>query len=189
MALDPLAATSDLPSVWRDNEDADRALAVASSAIRAAAGCPISTVTATVKTHAGPGNLLHLPGPVTAVSAVTFDGDTLSADDYEVLPNGLWRHCGWGRIPVPVNVTCTFGLADVPDDIIDLCSELAVAWLEHRAEGGGSTAGLVSVSLDDAREQYNEEHAGQVSPVYLPKATRDWLKARFSGGAFVVVTS
>lgn len=189
MALDPLAATSDLPSVWQDNDDADRALAVASAAIRAAAGCPISRITATVKTQATPANLLTLPGPVTSVSAVTYDDDAVPADDYEVLPNGLWRHCGWGRTPVPVSVTCTFGLVDVPDDIIDLCTQLAVAWLEHRAAGGGSTAGLVAVSIDDAREQYTDEHAGQVSPVYIPKATRDWLKARFSGGAFVVVTS
>lgn len=186
MALDPLAATSDLPSVWQDNEDADRALAVASAAIRDAAGCPISTVTATVTTNATPVNLLHLPGPVTEVTEVTYDGDTIVADDYEVLPNGLWRHCGWGRTPVPVSVTCTFGLADVPDDIVDLCCQLAVAWLEHRAAGGGSTAGLVAVSIDDAREQYTDEHAGQVSPVYIPKVTRDWLRARFSGGAFVV---
>jgi hypothetical protein len=50
----------------------------------------------------------------------------------------------------------------------------------------GSTAGLVAVSIDDAREQYTEEHAGQVSPVYIPKVTRDWLRSRFSGGAFVV---
>lgn len=189
MALDPLADTSDLPSVWRDNEDADRGLAVASSAIRDAAGCPISRLTATIKTQATPGNLLTLPGPVTEVTEVVCDGVTLGTSDYEVLPNGLWRHCGWGRTPVLVAVTCTFGLAEVPDDIVDLCCELAVAWLEHRAAGGGSTAGLVAVSIDDAREQYTEEHAGQVSPVYIPKATRDWLKARFSGGAFVVVTS
>lgn len=186
MALDPLAETSDLPSAWEEHADADRALRVASAAVRDAAGCTISETTSTVVVNAGAGNLLELPGPVTAVASVLYDGEALAADDYEVLPNGLWRHCSWGRTPVPVTVTYTHGVAEVPDDIVDMTCQLAVAWLLHQTDGGGSTAGLTSVAIDDARETYSDEAAGQVSPVYIPEATRNWLAKRFGSGVAVV---
>lgn len=188
MALDPLAETTDLPTVWQSNPAAARALLVASAAIRDAAGVAISEVEATVVVNGGPGNLLGLPGPVTAVDSVSLDGCALPATAYEVLPNGLWRHCGWGRCPVPVTVTYTSGLTEVPVDIVDLTCQLAVAWLLHQAGGGGSTAGLTSARLDDAAETYSDESAGQVTPVYLPSATRQWLAARFGGGVAVVST-
>lgn len=188
MALDPLAETTDLPSVWQDNDDAGRALAVASAAIRDAAGVAISEVEATVVVNGGPGNLLGLPGPVTAVDSVSLDGTALAVTEYEVLPNGLWRHCGWGRCPVPVTVTYTSGLAVVPDDIVDLACQLAVAWLLHQAGGGGSTAGLTSAKIDDAAETYSDESAGQLTPVFIPAATRGWLARRFGGGVEVVST-
>jgi hypothetical protein len=163
-------------------------LLVASAAIRDAAGSAISEQTATVVLNAPNGKLLSLPGPVTEVTAVTVDGDALDEDEYEVLPNGLWRGCGWGYAPVPVSVTYVFGLAAVPDDIADLACQLAVAWLNHNDMGGGSTAGLTSARIDDAAETYSDESAGQVSPVYLPEVTRNWLAARFGGGALVVET-
>jgi hypothetical protein len=150
----------------------------------------ISEETSTVVVNACAGDLLSLPGPVTSVAAVAIDGTMISSSDFEVLPNGLWRHCGWmvcGR-PVPVSVTYTHGLADVPADIVDLCSALAVSWLEHRVAGGGSIAGLTSARLDDAAETYSAEAAAQVSPVYIPEVTRNWLARRFGGGVEVVET-
>lgn len=188
MALDPLAVTADLPTVWQSNPDAARALLVASAAIRDAAGVSIGAETSTVVVNGGTGNILGLPGPVTAVASVSLDGTTLAATEYEVLPNGLWRHCGWGRCPVPVTVTYTHGLAAVPDDIVDLTCQLAVAWLAHQEMGGGSTAGLTAAAIDDARETYNDESAGQITPVYIPAMTRQWLAARFGGGVGVVST-
>lgn len=188
MALDPLAAAADLPTVWQANALAARALAVASAAIRDAAGVAISEETSTVSVTGGRGNILGLPGPVTAVASVSLDGCALPATAYEVLPNGLWRYCGWGHCPVPVTVTYTHGLTDVPDDIVDLTCQLAVAWLLHQAGGGGSTAGLTSARLDDAAETYSAESAGQVSPVYIPDVTRNWLARRFGGGVEVVST-
>lgn len=185
MALAPLATTADLPSTWQGNADASKALGVASSAVRDAAGVPISTHTATVRATAPTGRFLSLPGPVTDVAEVLVDG--VAVTDYEWLTNGLWRRSGWGCEPVPVTVTYTFGLAAVPDDIVDMTCQLAVAWLTHRADGGGSTAGLKSVRLDDAAEGYTEEAAGQVSPVFIPEVTRDWLRARFSLAGVVVV--
>ncbi len=185
MALDPLATSADLPLAWRTNLDADKALAIASSAIRDAAGSAITATTGTVIVNGGRANLLTLPGPVRAVTSVLVDGNAVT--DFEVLPNGLWRHCGWGHGPVPVSVTYTSGLDEVPPDIVDLCAQLAATWLQHQSEGGGSTAGLASVGLDDAREAYTTEAAGQISPVFIPQITRDWLRSRFGMGNAVVV--
>jgi hypothetical protein len=187
VALDPLADPTDLPSAWQESPDAERALLVASAAIRDAAGAPISRTTATVTIPAPTsGRVLALPGPVTAVTAVSIDGTEVT--DYENLGDGLWRSCGWAHEPVPVSVTGTFGLTEVPADIVDLTCQLAVAWLQHNDAGGGSTAGLTSAAIDDARETYSDESAGQISPTYIPEATRNWLARRFGGGAVVVET-
>lgn len=186
MALTPLAAAADLPSVWQGDPDAAKALGIASSLIRDAAGGPIAETTGTLTVPAPGGRLLTLPGPITAVTAVTVDGSPVS--DYRNVGNGLWRRNGWGCEPVPVAVTGTFGLGEVPADIVDLCVQLAVAWLHHRDEGGGSTAGLGSARLDDGAETYTGERAGQVTPVYLPATTREWLAARFGGSGAVVET-
>lgn len=188
MALISLAVKTDLPLAWQDSYRAERSLEVASAAIRDAAGVTISEETSTVTVTGGPGPLLGLPGPVRTVSSVSLDGDALEESEYEVLPNGLWRRCGWGCDPVPVSVTYTHGLAEVPADIVDLTCQLAVAWLQHQSVGAGSTAGLTSAAIDDARETYSDESAGQVSPVFIPDATRQWLARRFGGGAEVVST-
>lgn len=186
MALTPLATSTDLPTAWQANAGADRALRVASAAIRDAAGVTISEETSTVVVTGGTENLLTLPGPVTDVATVLLDGDAVT--DHETLPNGLWRRCGWGGDPVPVTVTYTHGLATIPDDIVDLVCQLAVAWMQHESEGGGSTAGLTSVKIDDAAESYSDESSGQISPVYIPDVTRQWLASRFGGGVAVVST-
>jgi hypothetical protein len=183
-----LATTADLSARGITTGSMTVALDVASAAIRDAAGATISRATSTVVVNASRGNLLSLPGPVISVASVLLDGDAVDADDYEVLPNGLWSHCGWGVAPVPVTVTYTHGLAAVPVDIVDLTCVLAKAWLDHVAAGAGSVAGLTSARIDDAAETYSDEAAGQVSPVYLPEVTRNWLAGRFGGGAVVVAT-
>ena len=188
MALAPLATTTDLSDRGVTTGNMSKALAVASAAIRDAAGSSISSLTSTVVVNGGWGNLLGMPGPVTSVASVLVDGSAIASDDYEVLPNGLWRHCGWmvcGR-PVPVTVAYTHGLAAVPDDIVDLTCQLAIAWLNHTSTGGGSVAGLQSAAIDDAREAYTDEAAGQISPAFIPEATRNWLARRFGGGVEVV---
>lgn len=190
MALAPLATVADLSARSADAGDhvkADTALAVASSAIREAAESAISAVTATVTVSAPSGRLLALPGLVRDVTAVTVDGAAVT--DFQAVGNGLWRRNGWAAEPVPVTVTATFGTPAVPEDIIDMTCQLAISWLRHADEGGGSTAGLSSAAIDDAREGYTDEAAGQVSPVFIPKATRDWLASRFGGGASVVETA
>lgn len=190
MALDPLATTADLlqrPGI-SGGAALDNALDIASTLIRDAAGSAISETTATVVVIGTRANMLELPGPVTEVTSVTIDATTVAASDYVALPNGLWRHCGWscGYTPQRVTVDYTFGLSVVPADIVDFTCTLAKAWLDHQAEGGGSTAGLSSVRLDDAAEAYTAEAAGQLSPVFIPDATRQWLGRRFGSSVAVV---
>lgn len=186
MPLAPLADTTDLPPAWADHTDAEKAIAAASAALRAAAEGPIAAATGTVTLDAPGGTKLSLPGPVRAITAVTIDGRPVT--DYRNLGDGLWRRCGWGDDHAPVTVSATFGLPEVPDDITELCVALAVAWLQHRASGGGSTAGLTSARIDDAAETYADEAAGQITPVYVPDLTRQWLRARFGSGVAVVET-
>lgn len=186
MALAPLAVVTDLPLVWRTHVDNVTALDIASAAIREAAGSAIGEVVGTVTVPAPTGRLLSLPGPIRSVTAVTVDGTAVT--DYRNVGNGLWRRYGWHCEPVEVSVTATFGLGEVPGDIADMCAQLAVAWLQNRDEGAGSTAGLKSVRIDDAAETYSDEAAGHVSPVFIPEVTRNWLRARFSGGVTVVET-
>lgn len=186
MALASLATTADLSERGVVTGAMVTALAVASAAIRDAAGSSISATTSTITVSAPGGKMLTLPGPITAVSAVAIDGVTVT--DHVVLSSGLWRSCGWGCGPAPVTVTYTHGLATVPADIVDLTCNLAIAWLNHAAEGGGSTAGLTYAKIDDAAEGYTAEASGQVSPVYIPEVTRRWLAARFGAGAYVVET-
>lgn len=186
MTLAPLAEPTDLPTAWADHPDAQKAIDAASASIRDAAHGPISAFTGTITTDAPSGVKLSLPAPVREITAVTLDGSPVS--DWRNLGDGLWRRHGWGHDHAPVAVTGTFGLATVPADIVQLCVDLAVAWLQHQTAGGGSTAGLKSVSIDDASESYTDEAASQVTPVFIPELTRDWLRARFGGGAYVVGT-
>lgn len=189
MALSPLADRGDLPTAYKTAVDADRAILIASAAVRDAAGSAITQETSTVVVPGGPQTLLRLPGPVISVGSVSLDGTTLSTGAYEVLSEGLWRPQGWGYGPFPVTVTdLVHGLATVPADVVDLVAQLATAWLQHQETGGGSTAGLQSVKIDDASESYTAEASGQVTPVYIPAATRAWLAARFGGGPSVVST-
>lgn len=188
MTLAPLATTADLLTRGFDLTNAALALDIASSLVRDAAGCPISAQTSTITLAGTRANLLELPGPVTSVDTVTIDGQTVT--DYETLPNGLWRRCGWahGKHLTQVTVAYTYGLTAVPVDIVDLTCTLAKAWADHQTSGGGSTAGLLAVSIDDAREQYTAEAAGQLTGAFIPEATREWLARRFSGSVAVVET-
>lgn len=186
MALASLATVADLSARNITGTPAELALSIASAAIRDAAGALISQDTSTVVVNAGRGNLLTLPGPVTAVASVAVAGSTVT--DYEILPNGLWRARGWGSAPARVVVTYTHGLAAVPADIVDLTCTLAKAWLDHTAAGSASTSGLKSVRLDDAAETYTDEQAGALSATHIPAVTRAWLASRFGSAIAVVET-
>lgn len=188
MALEPLASITDLSARSEDaaaDVNATTALNVASAAIRDAADSPISQATGTVTVVGSPSSTLTV-GLLRNVTAVTIDGEAVT--DYKATGTGLWRPGGWGNYS-EVAITGTFGLPTVPEDIVDMCCQLAIAWVNHSSSGGGSTAGLTMVAIDDAREGYTDEAAGQVSPVFIPEATRAWLRSRFSGGVSVVETA
>lgn len=184
MALAPLATVADLADRGILDGYREVALKVASAAVREAADAVISQTTTTMTLTARHDTHLALPGPITAVSSITMAGAAVTG--YTIEPDGLTYCRGWGSGNVVV--TFTHGLAEVPDDIVDLTCSLAKAWLDHVAAGGGSIAGLASVRLDDAAESYTDEAAGQVSPVFIPAITRTHLRARFGGGAKVVST-
>lgn len=178
--MEPLATYDDLsardiPSTSRTDAD----LASASAAVREAAGSPISQVTATARALGGCGQWLHLPGPVVAVTAVTIDGETVT--DSTAFPHALFRRCGWGEVGSVVTVTGTFGLAEVPADIVSLVCDM----VEMAAGGGPSDPRAASESIDDYSITYRQD--GGVSVFELPDRTRTSLRARFGGG--VVVTA
>jgi hypothetical protein len=197
MALDPLATTTDLDArgiAWGDQVLAETYLAVASSAIRDAAGCPISEVTSTVEVWPGNGGPdLRLPvSPVTSVTAVVLDGTTLTqGTDYVLRQGALYRPCGWlscGVLPRPVTATVVHGLAEVPADLVDLVCRMASAALVAASasdDGAGlATGSVVSERLGDYSVTYSPDSGA--TEMELSKRTFDRIRARFGGGAAMV---
>src|SRR5690606_10556728 len=133
----------------------DALLASASAAIRDAAGVPISRTTATITLATPAGRRLDLPPPVQSVDSVAIDGGPVT--DWSLVDNSLWRVRPWtrpGGIPKPVTVTLTFGLSEVPADIVDLVCNLVAAGLAHAEGGYESSAGKLSERIDDYSVQY-----------------------------------
>lgn len=201
MVLDPLATTADLDArtiTWTDQVLADTYLNVASTAIRDAAGCPISSVTSTVDLWAEDCSTdLRLPGgPVTAVTSVVLDGRTLTqGTDYVLRQGALYRPSGWlsrRTLPGPATVTWTHGLTPVPADIVDLVCRMTTTALGLAAlsdDGQGLAVG----------QQVQNERLGDYSITFfqdpgdtemvLSEQLRDRLRARFGVGGARMVTS
>ncbi|MER8262732.1 hypothetical protein ABT007_00890 [Streptomyces griseus] len=194
MALTPLAAVADLTARGLTVDPSEAAvvgtfLEVASSAVRDAAGCPISQTTSTVVLEGEPDTRLRLPGPpVTAVTTVLLDGAPVT--DWRLTGGRLWRAAGWTAAggPSEVTVTYTHGLPTVPADIVDLvCRIAAAALLSHRAEDDGTgiaAADIRSERIGDYAVTYGDD--GLISETELPDYLRERLAARFGGGAELV---
>jgi hypothetical protein len=188
MALAPLATTADLELKGVDVSNqglVDLMLNAASWIIRDAAGTLISEATSTVTVMAPDARWLALPGPVTAVSTVVLDGETVT--DWKLLNGMLWRECGWQSWcePVAVQVTFTHGYAEVPADIVNLCIDLAKAGIEAASEEAVPVNVVAaSYTIDDYTErlQYSEQAR---TAMELPDVTRQWLAQRFGGGVYV----
>src|SRR5690606_30056083 len=137
----PLATEADLTALKIDTSDAPLTallLASASSAVRDAAGVPISRKTSTATLLTETSRRIELPGkPVHTVSGVLLDG--VAIDDYRLRGSGLWRlGCYWqlpGEIPGEVTVTMDHGYTEVPADIVTLVCSLVAAGLAAVAEG------------------------------------------------------
>jgi hypothetical protein len=178
-----LATIADLEArgitVSESNEaTANTYLAVASAAIRDAAGSNISQTTVTVTLDGTCGQRLRLPGaPVTAVHSVTLD--EVPVTDAKVSNGSLWRSAGWSGDEV--SVTYTYGLPTVPADIVDLTCRLAANAL------GGDPAGrqVTSERIGDYSVTYADTETGTLS---LSADQRNRLAARFGTGAAMVGT-
>ncbi|MFD4527851.1 hypothetical protein ACFWP7_28755 [Streptomyces sp. NPDC058470] len=190
MALDPLATQADLEARGltvdpSETEFVGVSLDVASTAVREAAGSPISETTSTITLEGEPGQWLTLPGlPVSAVATVELDGVAIT--DWRLRSQRLWRAVGWTGCdgPSEVEVTQTHGLATVPSDIVDLvCRMVAGALKAQRSEEDGTglaTEVITSERIGDYAVTYGGD--GRVSEMDLPQYWRERLEARFGGG-------
>lgn len=187
MALAPLATVADLEARGLTVDASEEAvvnvyLGVASAAVREAAGTAITRTTSTVSLEGPAGQWLTLPGPpIVSVASVAIDGRTVT--DWRLRSERLWRAAGWsGCEPSEVDVTQTHGLADVPEDIVDLvCRMVAAALKAYRSEDGGEGLAadkeITSERLGDWAVTYGSD--GRVTEMELTQFWRDRLAARF----------
>lgn len=178
-----------------------RLIAAASQAVIQAAGSPILQTTSTVTLVAAGGTMLRLPGlPIVSAQSVTIGGvNILGADaDGSIEPGncvlnsaGIYRPTGWANYgPEIVEITYTHGYQTVPMDVVDLVVSMVIAGLSAARSGDDGLAmnngRMSSVSIDDYKEAYATGDVEAVTPMMLPKRTRDWLASRFGGGTQVV---
>lgn len=195
MALAALATTAHLAArgltvaAGEETTVATTYLDVASTAVREAAGVPISQTTSTVTLEGEATQWLTLPGPpIISVATVEIDGEAVT--DWRLRSHRLWRECGWSPDcrPAEVEVVQTHGLAVVPSDIVDLvCRITGTALADYRAdpEGAGLAAGDIrSERIGDYSVTYGD--TGLITSMELPDYLRERLAARFGGGATMV---
>ena len=193
MALPNLAAAADLSTRGVDPEFpalAEVMLSVASAIVRGAAGSPILETTSTVNLWGiERSHWLDLPGkPITAVSSVIHDGDTLTAnDDYKLVDGRLWGSSPWGTDcePLEVVVTLTHGFAEVPPHIVQLVCDLAIAGI-NAAPDGARNPNVIAEKIDDYAVTFAPGAEAVASAVELPTLTKTWLRAQFGGGVGMV---
>lgn len=188
--MEPLATPDDVAKLGVDTSNAELVaflLDSVSTAVRDAAGGPITTTTATVTYPGTMEQYLPLVGsPIRSVSLVVLDGRTLPDDDYKLRDGRLWRAQGWIGQHKDVDVTYTFGLDDVPADIVKLVATFVAAGINEAAQGVGERRGLSYARIDDFQEGYLQGDAEVVDLTEIPQRTKDALRKRFSaGGAYV----
>lgn len=191
--MDPLATLGDLAARNIDASDpAATMLAVASSAVRGAAGSPISQVTSTIRyTGWWTEKWLRLAGPpVTAVATVEIDGEAVT--DCRLANSRLWRAGGWGCDggPSDVDVVQTHGLLVVPAEIVDLVCAFTAAGIEAAKEGYADAlrGGKIAERIDDYSVSWAQGAEAVATAMELPAGTRQWLSSMFGGSAAVVAT-
>nr|WP_223188603.1 hypothetical protein [Streptomyces sp. TRM68416] len=189
-----MATTADLAARGLTVPDEEATVAttylyVASTAVREAAGVPISQTTSTLSVEGPAGQWLTLPGPpILSVASVAIDGETVT--DWRLRSHRLWRAGGWspGCEPSEVDIVQTHGLTPVPPDIVDLvCRMAAAALADYRAdtEGAGLAAGDIRAErLGDYSVTYGSH--GLITVMELPDYERERLAARFGGSATMV---
>lgn len=199
MALEPLATTADLTAhriTFTEDEAStvDTFINEASTAVREAAGHPISQTTSTVEIPGDRAYRLALPsGPVQSVASVLLDGNAVT--DYRLAGGALYRACGWRTQclgPSLVTVTYTHGLPVVPADIVQYVCVLVAGALRALRESDDGTSLAPDPMVGSFRiDDYSESapNTGQPLPFSffeIPDAVRARLRARFGGGVYVV---
>ncbi len=179
----------------------NRLISAASQAVIQAAGSPILRVTSSVTMVAAGGTLLRLPGlPIASVSSVSIGGVSIlgPSADGSIEPGscvlngaGIYRPTGWANYgPEMVDITYTHGYTAVPTDVVDLVVAMVIAGLSAARSGDDGLAmnngRMSSVAIDDYKEAYATGDVEAVTPMMLPKRTRDWLSSRFGGGSQVM---
>lgn len=183
MALPNLASTADLAARGVEADAlAGVMLGVASSLVREAAGSPVASHSATVTFYATERDpYLEIPTrPVTAVSAVAIDGESVT--DYKLVDGSLWRRSGWfTHEPAQVEVSLTCGLPEVPASIVQLVCDLAILGMDTATDGAVDPR-AVTESIDDYSVTFTQGASDVASAMTIPTATRSALRARFGGG-------
>lgn len=129
-----LASASELASYLQQDLDtatAELLLTVASAEFETAADTKFASTSTTWVVEGRGQTVLALPKhPVIAVSAVRVDSVTVSASDYALVGQNLYRSTGWGGHtwhPSKVEVDYTYGYTAVPDDVKGAVLEMAGA--------------------------------------------------------------
>lgn len=182
-----LATLDDLKRYGIDVAEGETALATSlldsvSSAIRAAAGNPISVGTHTVDLPSVESRRLDLPcKAVRDITEVLVDGQP--CDDWTRHGSALYRDRPWGGRGMPprtVTVTYTGGWDPIPEDIVRLCCSYTAAGLaQHRDGGPGVHRGVSYERIDDAQVGYTTGASEMVDATELPEGTRRALHERF----------
>jgi hypothetical protein len=188
MTLSSLATEDDLDArnISVGAADVDALLASASAAVREAAGCSITETAGTITLDGGAGRFIPLPGwAIRSVDAVLWDEVELT--DWRLRNGSLFRTSCWGGDfdPPSLTVTYTQGLAECPADIVDLVCSLVAAGAASAADGYDPKRGVSSERIDDYQRSFTRGDDEVVSPMILPKATRDLLASRFGHGVTV----
>ena len=186
--LEPLATIEDLENLGLPVEPrslADSLLDSVSSAVREAAGCPITRVSADINLAGTWEQFLSLPvGPVTAVTAVQVDGKPVS--DWKLRDGRLWRANGWGAQHRDITVNLTYGYATVPADIVTLVYSFVGAGMIAAQDGDlVKDRSLAYTSIDDFREGYRTGDSEIVDVTELPARVKNSLRARFASQTYV----
>lgn len=188
--LAPLATLDDLDLRGVDVSDTARAstmLAVASAAIRNAAGSAISETTSTVSVVGRrTSEYLRLPGVVRSVASVTLAGTDVTGWDLQ--DNLLYKCGGWSSCghPETYAVTYTHGLPEVPADIVDLVCSFAAAGMNAAVDGYAARTGVIAERIDDYSVQYAQGADAIANVMEVPARTRRMLRSRFGSGAGLV---
>jgi hypothetical protein len=107
-------------------------------------------------------NLLLPELPVVEVTSVVEDGETLTVDDdYELgLYGQLWRvGRRWAAGTQIVTVTYTHGYAEIPDDVVAVCTRAAARAFQAglKAADADGIPGIASKSLGDFAVSFSGE--------------------------------